>query len=347
MNLNHSYIIQGDNLEVLNALQNNYLNAIDLIYIDPPYQTNQIFTTTSLKSNSISRELNGELAYHDTLSFEDYLKFLEERLVAAHPLLSENGSIYVHVDYKVGHYVRILMDKIFGRENFLADISRIKCNPKNFKRNNFGNIKDCILFYTKKGKHIWNEIREEYSQKDLENLFPKIDDQGEKYTTVPLHAPGETINGNTSKKWKGKLPPLGRHWRSSPQELEELDEQGLIKWSASGNPRKKVFLKDKLIEGKKIQDIWEFKDPQKPKYPTEKNPELLKRIIQMSSRTESIVMDFFAGSGGFLMQAHNLGRRFIGIDNSEVAMKVMASRFEQGFFISFSKVNFLKASDLG
>lgn len=123
------------------------------------------------------------------------------------------------------------------------------------------------------------------------------------------------------------LPPKGRHWRTSPAELEKLDEQGLIEWSKNGVPRRKIFADEQ--KGKKLQDIWDFKDYQYPVYPTEKNLDLLKLIVQTSSNPESLVMDFFCGSGTTLIAAQELGRHWIGIDKSEKAIEVTRKKLTE------------------
>jgi adenine-specific DNA-methyltransferase len=266
------------------------------------------------------------VAYRDTLLGADYLEFLHNRLVLLREILAEDGSIYVHVDIKIGHYVKVLMDKIFGEENFINHIVRIKCNPKNFSRAGYGNIHDMILFYSKSKSYVWNEAREEFSEDEIRRLFPKVDKLGRRYTTTPLHAPGETRNGVTGLPWRGIKPPKGRHWRYPPEELDRLDREGLIEWSPSGNPRKIIYADEIIQKGKKRQDVWEFKDPPYPIYPTEKNLEMLEVIIQASSNPDDIVLDCFAGSGTTLVAAEALGRRWIGIDNSEVAIEVIQKR---------------------
>ena len=117
-------------------------------------------------------------------------------------------------------------------------------------------------------------------------------------------------------------PPVGRHWRSSPEELDKLDSAGLIEWSKTGNPRRIIYADEKIDKGKKMQDVWNFKDPQYPLYPTEKNLDMLKSIINASSYQDSIVMDCFSGSGTTLIAAEELHRKWIGIDQSEVAIRV-------------------------
>src|SRR5215213_4976356 len=102
----------------------------------------------------------GKTAYNDQLTGEEYLEFLSGRLKLMHEILADDGSIYLHIDYKMGHYVKVLMDKIFGQEHFINDITRIKCNPKNFSRKGYGNVKDMILFYSKTKNFVWNEARQ-------------------------------------------------------------------------------------------------------------------------------------------------------------------------------------------
>ena len=144
-------LLQGENLSVLKFLleQRNLKSKIDLVYIDPPFATQNNFTIGETRANTISKSSNDKLAYTDNLSGAEYIEFLRERLIFIRELMSEKASIYLHIHYKIGHYVKILMDEIFGIKNFRNDIARIKCNPKNFKRKGYGNVKDLILFYSK------------------------------------------------------------------------------------------------------------------------------------------------------------------------------------------------------
>ena len=312
-----NFLIFDDNLNTMRFLlqEKAYKDKVDLVYIDPPFATNNTFKMGS----TMSAARDSTIAYKDSFSLESYLAFLYPRLVLIKEMMSDKGSLYLHIDDKVGHYVKILCDEIFGRENFINDITRIKCNPKNFKRKAYGNIKDRILLYVKSTKYIWNDICEEVSESSLKSRFTKQDSKGF-YTTIPLHAPGITQNGETAREWRGLKPPEGRHWRCSLKELDRLEKEGLIEWSTNGVPRKKIYAKD--YKSKKIQDIWEYKDSQKVLYPTQKNRALLKRIIEMSSDVDSMVMDCFCGSGGFLQESFLLGRNFIGIDSSLEAIKI-------------------------
>lgn len=341
----NNLLIKGDNTQGLTYLlkELKLKGKIDLIYIDPPFATNGNFTITDGRASTISNSKNGDIAYSDKLTGRDFIEYLRERLILLKELLSEQGSIYLHIDYKIGHYVKVMMDEVFGIENFRNDITRIKCNPKNFDRIGYGNIKDLILFYTKSAKPLWNEPREKYTEKDLEKLFPKTDRQGRRYTTVPIHAPGETQNGESNQPFKGINPPKGRHWRNDIKTLEQWDKDGLIEWSSTGNPRKIIFADER--EGKRVQDIWEYKDPQYPVYPTEKNGDLLDLIVRTSSNTKSIVLDCFCGSGTTLKSAQINGRNWIGIDQSEYAIKAAIQKLAQikeNLFVCNSEYDFIE-----
>lgn len=311
--------IFGDNFYVLKKLLETHKGKIDLIYIDPPFGT-------GLNFNSI----DDDTAYTDKLVDSEFLEFLRKRLFLLRELLSEKGSIYLHIDKKIGHYVRIIMDEVFGYKNFINDITRIKCNPKNFARNAYGNYSDMILYYAKnRDKQIWNEIREEMTTEKRKELFPKKHPKYGFYTTNPIHAPGKTIDGDTGLEWKGMMPPKGRHWRYSREVLTKLDNDGLIEWSANGNPRKIVLAKEH--NGFKIQDVWEYKDKglSYVDYPTQKNEDLLSRIILNSSNEDSIVLDCFCGSGGTLKVANQYNRKWIGIDSSTHSFEVVKKRFKK------------------
>ncbi len=308
----------GDNFQVLQWLRQEFAGKVDLIYIDPPFGTGQAFAHSGQ-----------EMAYDDRLVDCQFLEFLRRRLFLMRELLSEQGSIYLHIDKKIGHYLRVIMDEVFGYQNHINDITRIKCNPKNFSRKAYGNYSDMILYYAKqRDRQIWHEIREPLTELEIESLFPKIDPKAGRYTTHPLHAPGETLDGDTGLPWKGMQPPKGRHWRYGRERLDELDDAGLVEWSDNGNPRKKAFAQNH--PGKKVQDVWEFKDKglSYVSYPTEKNPDLLARIIGHSSDPGSLVLDAFAGSGGTLVAAHRMGRRWIGIDQSARASAVIRQNLE-------------------
>jgi adenine-specific DNA-methyltransferase len=312
----------GDNLSGLHLISEMGIR-VDLVYIDPPFATNNEFLIDDHRANAVSAW--GIFAYADTNIGNSYLHALWQRLCAIRQVMASRASIYVHIDVKMEHHVRRLMDIVFGPQNFRNSITRIKCNPKNFARNSYGNIKDTILFYSLSPSQItWHPQTEPFSDSEIDTLYPFVDEQGRRYTTTPLHAPGTTINGPTGGLWRGMPPPVGRHWRYAPETLEALDESGMIAWSSNGNPRKILFADDS--PGKLPQDVWLFKDPQRPMYPTQKNSAMLKRIILTSSEPGDTVLDCYAGSGITLVQAALNGRRFIGMDDSSAAQEIIAKQ---------------------
>ena len=315
----------GDNAEGLRQLEQEQ-RLVDLVYIDPPYGTGDEFRIDENRANSISA--SGVPAYSDRTKGEEYLTALEERLFDIRMVMADHASIYVHIDVKMEHRVRVLMDSIFGTQNFRNSICRVKCNPKNFDRYGYGNIRDTILFYSKSPNRItWNPQLTPLSNEQLVRLYAKVDKEGRRFTTTPLHAPGNTENGPTGQEWRGLPPPPGRHWRYTPDKLDELEAAGRIHWSRTGNPRTIRYADE--IEGALPQDVWEYKDPQNPVYPTEKNADMLAQIIKTSSNPGDTVLDCYAGSGGTLLQAASLGRNFIGMDNSPASLAVMTRRFKE------------------
>jgi adenine-specific DNA-methyltransferase len=315
----------GENFDVLSHLYHDlgYKNKVSLVYIDPPFGTNSVFQSRNQKNS-----------YKDDLVGSHYIEFMRRRLVFLRELLSSSGSIFVHLDNNMIFQIKIIMDEIFGSRNFRGFITRKKCSNKNYTKNTFGNISDYILFYSKTDDYKWHRPVESWPDEKINKEYPYTDElTGRKYKKVPIHAPG-VRNGETGKHWKGMLPPPGKHWQYTPENLTEMDNKGEIYWSANGNPRRKVFLdKDKGIP---VQDIWlNLQDSLNQNikttgYPTEKNPYLLERIINASSDKGDIVLDCFAGSGTTLDAANQLGRNYIGIDNSYEAINNIIKRFSIG-----------------
>jgi len=315
----------GENLHILASLLTDasVRGQVRLVYIDPPFATNSVFQS------------RGQVdAYSDLLAGPHYIEFMRERLVMLRELLADDGSIYVHLDDNMAFHVKVIMDEVFGSKNFRNWITRKKCNPKNYTRNAYGNIADYILFYTKSDRYVWNRQAEPWTAerrpKEYQYLEPGT---GRRYMKVPVHAPG-VRNGETGKPWRGMLPPPSKHWQYTPATLDAMDARGEIYWSPSGNPRRKVYLDES--KGISVQDVWlDFRDAHNQNimitgYPTEKNPDLLARIIRASSNEGDIVLDCCSGSGTALGVAAELGRRWIGIDNSAEAIGTTLRRFGKG-----------------
>lgn len=324
-NGNQNRLYYGNNLPILASLRKDesVREKVRLIYIDPPYATKSVFQSRSQND-----------AYHDLLSGASYIEFIRERLILLRELLAEDGSIYVHLDENMAFHIKVILDEVFGKNNFRNWITRKKCNPKNYTRKTYGNVSDYILFYTKSDEYVWNRSLEKWTEERSQKEYPYVEaETGRRYKKVPVHAPG-TRNGETGKLWKGMLPPPGKHWQYTPQTLDEMDARGEIYWSANGNPRRKIYFDN--TEGVPVQDIWlDFKDAHNQNikitgYPTEKNPDLLTRIIEASSNPGDLVLDGFAGAGTTMALASQLNRRWIGIDNSPEAISTILRRFEKG-----------------
>lgn len=323
--MDENRLYYGDNLPILASLlqDNSVQGKVKLIYIDPPFATKSIFQSRSQTD-----------AYSDLLAGNSYIEFIRQRLIVLRELLADDGSIYVHLDEKMAFYIKVIMDEIFGQRNFKNWITRKKCNPKNYTKKTYGNVSDYILFYSKSDNYVWNRPVEEWTDKRANKEYEYIEKEtGRRYKKVPIHAPG-VRNGETGKSWRGMNPPPGKHWQFAPQTLDEMDARGEIYWSATGNPRRKIYLDSS--SGIPVQDIWlEFRDAHNQNieitgYPTEKNRDLLSRIIRASSNPDDLVLDCFAGSGTTLSVASEFGRKWIGIDNSSEAIATTLRRFAKG-----------------
>ena len=318
-------LYHADNIDVLNTLlyDKDVCGKVTLVYIDPPYNTGGAFETRDFKH-----------AYNDRFSINGYLEFMRKRLELLHCLLSDEGSIYVHLDSNMVFHVKVMMDEIFGMQNFKGMITRKKCKSKNFTRKTYGNISDFILFYTKAERPVWNRPYEAWDDEKILKEYPYIEEStGRRYKKVPIHAPG-TRNGATGMPWRGMMPPEGKHWQFTPDKLDEMDANGEIYWSGNGNPRRKVYLDQS--NGIPVQDIWlDYLDVNNQNtlitgYPTEKNIDMLKRIIETSSRPGDLVLDCFAGSGTTLVAAEELGRQWIGVDIGDESISTITERFKNG-----------------
>lgn len=330
-------LIWGDKKYVLPSLLQEFANSIDLIYIDPPYDTGADFSYIArIPENedefSFTKlpSIIEQKAYRDTWGsgpthIDSYLKWFYETIYFLERLLKPTGSMYVHLDWHVGQYAKVVLDQVFGINNFRNEIIRVKSNPKNYTSNQFGNIHDTILFYTKSDDYTWNKKFEERDEKQIAKDFPHIEDgTGRRYKTAPLHAPGIRY-GPSGQSWKGMAPIPNHHWRYKPETLDELDAQGKIIRSSTGNPREKIYADESA--GYAYQDIWtKFKDTSQSLYPTQKNEDLLDLIISVSSNPGDLVLDCFAGSGTTAVAAEKQERRWIVADLSRFSINTTRKR---------------------
>lgn len=313
--------VLDDNFFVLNELIREGVK-VNLYYLDPPYGTGFDFHSRNL-----------EHAYKDSMGPAAYIEFMRRRLILMRETMADDGSIYVHIGHQMLAHLKVVMDEVFGPDNFRNLITRRKCSSKNFTRKQYANINDYILFYSKSKSYKWNQPGIAPEQEWIEKEYPKIDNIGRRYKLVPVHAPG-TRRGETGQPWRDMLPPPGKHWQYAPSKLEKLDHQGDIHWSRNGNPRRKVYWSSN--KKRALTDYWEqYRDAYHQSikitgYPTEKNLAMIKMIVEASSDEGDFVVDPFCGSGTTLHAARDLGRRYLGIDASFSAAKATLRRMRHG-----------------
>jgi len=327
-------LIWGDNKLVMSSLiKQGRAGKINLIYIDPPFFTGADFTVrTKLGDERIEKEpsIIEERAYRDTWSggIASYLKYMYERLVLMRELLAENGSIYVHLDWHVGHYVKVMMDEIFGYENFIDEVVWQKIRSSKGQAKSFGNVHDLIFCYSKSKGYLFNKPYKEVDKKLLETHYKYVEDDGRIYQLCDLTQSGS----GPDRKFGDKLlkPPPGKHWIWSQEKIDIAIKEGRIIFTSGKMPRLKRYLGES--EGNPIEDIWTDIYPinsmakERLDFDTQKPETLLKRIILASSTPGDIVADFFCGSGTTLAVAEKLGRRWIGTDLSKFAIQVTRKR---------------------
>src|SRR5579863_7643231 len=331
-------LIWGDNKLILSSLKNGPLReeiekqgGLKLIYIDPPFDVGADFSMDiEIGGDTFTKKPNilEEIAYRDTWGkgADSFIAMIYERLTLMRDLLAEDGSIYVHCDWRVSANIRLALDEILGGRNFRNEIIRIKCNPKNYTTTAFGNYHDSIFFYAKSPSTTLNRLFEERDAEQSNSDFPQVEEgTGRRYTTVALHAKG-LRQGPTGQAWRGIPPPKGRHWANVPDTLDQFDAAGLIERSSTGNPRLKRYADDDT--GKVVQDIWEYKDPgdRAAIYATQKPDALIERIIKASSDEQDLVADFFCGSGTTAAVAEKLGRKWIAADLGKFAIHTTRKR---------------------
>lgn len=320
-------LIWGDNKLILSSLANGPLReeieregGLKLIYIDPPFAVGadfgfniEIGGETAEKKQTVIEEI----AYRDTWErgISSYLSMMYERLVLMHDLLARDGSIYVHVDSKVLHPVRLILDHIFGRDRFINEIIWKRSLPHNDPKK-YGSIHDTILYYRKSEAFIFNPQYTGLDASYIESHYSSVDENGRNYQLTSLAATG----AGPARRFGDKVisPPKGNHWRYSQENIDQLMAEGRIVFTSTGNPRYKRYLDE--MKGPALQSIWDdvlavnSQADERKDYPTQKPEALLERIIKASSNEGDLVADFFGGSGTTAAVAEKLGRKWITCD---------------------------------
>jgi len=329
-------LIWGDNKYVMSALLEKYAGKIDLIYIDPPFATGANFSTTvTIGDNEIelTKEASAieELAYRDTWGkgLDSFLQMMYDRLVLMKELLSEKGSIYVHVDWHVCHYLKCILDEIFGIENYLNEIVWQKIRASKAQSKSYGNVHDVIFFYSKNENYFYEQQYVALSEERLLKHYNQTEPDGRKYQLCDFTQAGK---GEPRKFGKVTLPPPpGKHWIWGQDKIDEGMKEGLIVLRDGKMPRLKRYLENS--RGNPMEDIWTDIPPvnsmatERINYPTQKPEALLERIINASSKEGDLVADFFCGSGTTAAVAEKLGRRWITSDLGRYAIHTARKRF--------------------
>ena len=257
-----------------------------------------------------------------------YLSYMVQRLLPMRGLLKPTGSIYLHCDPTASHYIKIMMDAIFGHENFRNEITWQRTESHN-TADRYGNIADILLYYAKSSQAIWNPQYQDYGEAQL-SRFRHTDNDGRRYKLENLTAPRP--NSTSGKfNWRGTMPGPTRGWGYNIEQLEAWWHEGRIRTKADGTPRMdglKVYLDES--QGKPLQNIWTDisripnTSSERMGYATQKPLALLERVIMASSEPGDLVFDPFCGCATTIEAAHRLGRRWIGIDIAIHAIKRVA-----------------------
>ena len=326
-------ILHGDCLDVIRNHQDNLSGQVRLIYIDPPFLsgTNYTLKTRSSGNRQTAGTLREEITYSDKWKggLEEYLEFMKVRLEAMKPLLREDGSLWVHLDWHVSHYVKVILDEIFGYSNFINEIVWKRTNSPKAQSKGFGSQHDVILLYaadaTKFKTHTTYREHDERSRKP----YSYKDERG-KFRLIEIEAQGiQRTEGRKQFEWRGRTAP----YLYRKETLDEWWDAGLIYTSKNGRYTKKQYLAD--VPGVQVSDLWTDIHPvqgaskEHTGFLTQKPEALLERIIDSSTNPGDIIADFFVGSGTTAVVAERMNRRWIVCDSSKAAIKVTKERFKE------------------
>lgn len=357
----------GDNLDILRQYIPS--GSVNLIYLDPPFNSqrnyNVLFREKSGEGSHAQIEAftdtwewdrAAEAAYAELI--EDapanvaqvvsalrqfvgsndmmaYLVMMAQRLVELQRVLKPTGSLYLHCDPTASHYLKILLDTVFGPRNFRSEISWKRSSAHNDSaqgRRNLGHIRDVILFYTNSETYTWNQLYSPYSDDYISSFYRHVEpDTGRRFRLSDLTA--AKGGGDTSYDWKGVQPYRGRYWAYSRDNMERFDRDGRLYYAKTGMPAYKRYLDE--MPGVMLQDDWDDIRPasgaERLGYPTQKPLALLERIIAASSNHGDVVLDPFCGCGTAIVAAQKLDRRWIGIDITHLSIALMRYRLTDAF----------------
>jgi len=334
-------LIWGDKKYVLPSLLPELAGQVNLIYIDPPFDTGADFSFTAAIPDDPETEEDEssqfikqpsvieQKAYRDTWGrgLDSYLQWFYETAVFLRDLLHETGSIYVHLDWHVSFYAKAVLDEVFGAENFLGEIVWRRANAKGLAFTGYPNNHDVILYFVKSASGFtWNRPFRAHDPEYIKNFYRFVEPEtGRKFRLSDLTNPNPN-RPNLTYEWKGHK----RVWRWTRERMAEADRKGIIHYSSTGLASQKRYLDE--MEGSPVDSIWDDALPVQAQaaerlgYPTQKPEALLGRIIKASSNANDLVMDCFCGSGTTAAVAEKLGRRWITCDLGRFAIHTTRKR---------------------
>ncbi len=351
----------GDNLPILR--QHIADASIDLIYLDPPFNSNATYNVLFRERSGDESaaqitafddtwhwSLESERAYQDVITHGPaktgellaamrsflgqndmmaYLTMMAQRIVELHRVLKPTGSIYLHCDPTASHYLKLLLDAVFGATNFRSELIWKRQSAHSDARN-YGSVHDTVLFYVKSDRFLWNPSFQPYDSEYVEQYYRYTDEDGRRFMSGDLGAAG-LQGGGYEYEWKGVV----RVWRVPIETMERLDAEGRVFYTRNGIPRMKRYLDE--ARGNPVQDVWtdiqSLRSWHKERlgYPTQKPQALLERIISASSNEGDVVLDPFCGCGTAVVASERLNRRWIGIDVTHLAISLIRHRLHDTF----------------
>ena len=360
----------GDNLQVLRDFPSE---CVDLIYLDPPFNSNRNYNVLFKESAGVEAEAQIQ-AFEDTwhwgiegtttwdtynqivqkqdevgrmlqafvqaLGHNDvtaYLTMMAPRLIELRRVLKPTGAIYLHCDPTASHYLKVVMDSVFGATNSRTDIVWRRTNAKGLAFKGFPRDHDTLLYYTKEAKFTWNRPFVAYDPAYVEKFYRFVEEgTGRRYRLSDLTNPNRD-RPNLTYEWKGHV----RVWRWTKQRMEEAEQHGIIQYSSTGLAAQKRYLDE--MQGQPVDSIWDDIEPvqahskERLGYATQKPEALLERVISASSNEGDVILDPFCGCGTAVVAAHRLGRKWIGIDITYLAVDLMQNRLKTTFPGDFKK----------
>jgi site-specific DNA-methyltransferase (adenine-specific) len=360
----------GDNLPVLREHVPDA--SVDLIYLDPPFNSNRSYNVLFKDEHGADSQSQiaafddswhwndtAERTYHELVSNAPphvgqmigalrsflgtnqmlaYLVMMAARLVELHRVLKPTGSLYLHCDPTASHYLKIILDTIFGPENFRNEIVWLRHNARSTV-GRWPRVHDTLLFYTKSDSFLFRPLQVAADKAKLPHTLITGPD-GQKYQTYELTAPGITQAGESGKPWRGhNTASMGRHWANNHATMNAWDVRGLIHWPKNGGFPRRRDENPFVLDARKVTvgDVWVDVDRinqaahERLGYPTQKPLALLERIISASSNPGDVILDPFCGCGTAVAAAEKLGRRWIGIDVTHLAISIQKSRLREMF----------------